>query len=81
MSQPSQPFAYEQLCSMSFIQLFHLCVAITKQTWLLNLEEADERHQQPRFQAAADIHDNRGGALQRRWCSRGHRLRVRREAR
>lgn len=40
MNQLSQEFAYGQLQSMSFIQLFHLCVTITKRNWILSLHRA-----------------------------------------
>jgi hypothetical protein len=42
MSQARREFAYDQLHCMSFIQLFHLLVAIANRTWLTNLERAAE---------------------------------------
>ena len=39
MSQPSQMFGHDQLRSLSFIQLFHLCVALAR--W--NREQSREQ--------------------------------------
>jgi hypothetical protein len=33
MNQPNQAFAYSELRSLSFIELFHLCVAIARRRW------------------------------------------------
>jgi|NGEPerStandDraft_6_1074524.scaffolds.fasta_scaffold596911_1 hypothetical protein len=40
MNQPSQEFAYGQLHSLSFIQLFHLCVAIAGWQWTQSRDRA-----------------------------------------
>jgi len=40
MKQPSQGFAYGQLHSLSFIQLFHLCVAVARWKWLQSREQS-----------------------------------------
>jgi hypothetical protein len=68
MNQPSQEFAYGQLHSMSFIQLFHLCVAIASWEWTRNRDlslvvgrarECDRRRvSQP---ACAAVFLNEGG--------------------
>jgi len=70
MSQPSQGFAYGQLHSLSFIQLFHLCVAIARKTWFQKLAGANENHQgsQPQLVYVADIRYSSGEALQPRWA-------------
>ena len=68
MNQPSQGPIYGELHSMSFIQLFHLCVAITSWNWVRNRDlslvvgRAQEcvrrRSQQPAY-AAMLLHEHR----------------------
>jgi hypothetical protein len=75
MNQQSQMFAYGQLHSMSFIQLFHLCVALARRNWFLNLKAASDYRQGLHFQAAyaSDFRFISGDALQRWQGARGTR--------
>jgi hypothetical protein len=68
MNQPSQGPIYGELHSMSFIQLFHLCVAITSWNWVRNRDLSlvvgraqdycvRRRSQQPAY-AAMLLHEN-----------------------
>ena len=66
MRQPSQGPIYGELHSMSFIQLFHLCVAIASWKWAqsrdLSLvvgraEECDRRRRLQPVYAAVLLHD------------------------
>ena len=78
MKQPSQEFAYGQLHSLSFIQLFHLCIAIAG--WQLaqsrdrsfivgRVQDCDRRRLlQPAY--AAVFHRDRGDV---RWEPSGDR--------
>lgn len=60
MKQTSQPFAYEQLRSLSFTDMFQLFFMIARRTWFRNLEwanESDDRlssqpHRLPGFRTA-----------------------------
>jgi hypothetical protein len=68
MKQPSQEPIYGELHCMSFIELFHLCIAIASWKWDRNrnlslvLERAQEcdrrRNQQPAY-AAMLLHETR----------------------
>ncbi len=79
MSQARQPFAYDQLHCMSFIQLFHLLVTIANRSCLANLEVAteDERLLPSLPVLIAGFRYNGGEALQRRLEGNGRRLRER----
>ena len=68
MKQPSQGPIYGELHSMSFIQLFHLCVAIASWKWTRNkdlslvverAEECDRRRRLQPAYAAILLHENR----------------------
>jgi hypothetical protein len=76
MSQSRQAFAYDQLRCMSFIQLFHLLVAIANRNWLANLEEAaaDERWLPSLPGLVAGFRYSSGEALQQRLGANGPRL-------
>jgi hypothetical protein len=79
MSQARQPFAYDQLHCMSFIQLFHLLVTIANRSCLANLEEPseDERLLPSLPVLVAGFRYNGGEALQQRLGGNGLRLRER----
>jgi hypothetical protein len=81
MSQARQEFAYDRLHCMSFIQLFHLLVAIANRTWLANLERATENERWLPYlpSVVAGIHRGSGEALCRRPGENGPRLRERDE--
>jgi len=68
MKQPSQEPIYGELHSMSFIQLFHLCVAIASWNWarstdlslvVARAEECDRRRRLQPGYAAVLLHDSR----------------------
>ena len=82
MSQARQPFAYDQLHCMSFIQLFHVLVAIANRSCLANLKEAaeDERWLPSLPVLVAGLRYNGGEALQQRLGGNGSRLRKRDES-
>ena len=70
MNQPSQGPIYGELHSMSFIQLFHLCVAIASWKWARNrdlslvlnrAQECDRRQVLQPAYAAVFLHD--GGTV------------------
>lgn len=77
MSQARQEFAYDQLHCMSFIQLFHLLVAITNRTWLANPEKAaeNERWLPSLPSLATGLRCSSGEALHLRSGGNGPRLR------
>lgn len=81
MSQARHEFAYDQLHCMSFIQLFHLLVAIANRTCLANLEEAVEEKLWLRSLPAvvAGFRYSSGEALHQRLGGNGPRLRMRDE--
>jgi hypothetical protein len=74
MKQPSQGPIYGELHSMSFIQLFHLCVAIASWKWARNrdlslvvgrAQECDrKRRLQPAY-AAVLLHEGRNVRAER----------------
>ena len=83
MKQPSQGFAYGQLRSLSFIQLFHLCVATATWKWLQSRERSllvarahdcfRRRLQQPAY--AAVCLDGDGNVWAERASSEGDSMR------
>ena len=81
MSQARRGFAYDQLHDMSFIQLFHLLVAIANRYWLTNPERAAEaeRWHPPVPVMVAGFRYNGGEALQQRSGHSGAELRERNE--
>ena len=81
MSQARQEFAYDQLHCMSFIQLFHLLVAIANRTWSANLERAAENERWLPYlpSVVAGIRCGSSEALHQRPAENGPRLRERDE--
>lgn len=65
MKQTSQPFAYEQLRSLSFTDLFQLFFMIARRIWFRNLEwanESDDRLSSQPPQAARFPYSNEDGS-------------------
>jgi hypothetical protein len=67
MKQPNQEFSYGQLHSLSFIQLFHLCVAIAGWKWSQSrdlslivgrVQDCDRRRLLQPAYAAVCLHDS-----------------------
>ena len=51
MNQPNQAFAYGELRSLSFIELFHLCVAITRRRWFRDRKLETDRKLWPQAES------------------------------
>ncbi len=47
MTQQKGAFAYHELRSLSFIQLFHLCVALARQRWFRERKNDTDRELWP----------------------------------